>query len=67
MFEGLTRTASRRAQVRPDEVAAGLREALPRGIEVGVDGDEVWLRGRILAQRVGLDAGLRWLIGEQLQ
>jgi len=71
MFERLTEhagdIAERRAQSRRDEVAERLRQTLPRGIEVDVENEGVRLGGRMLARRFGLDAGLRWLIGEQLR
>ena len=69
MFERLlargVQRARRGTEARRDEVATRLREALPRGIEIEVEEDGVWLSGRGLARRFALDSALRWLIGEQ--
>ena len=71
MFERLAaraeRMARRRAYARRDKLAARLREAAPRGIDVETEVGGVRLSGRGLARRFALDAALRWLIGEQMR
>jgi len=68
MFERLRergeRQAGRRAAARREELAARLQAGAPRGVEIGVEGEDVVLSGRGLGRRLLIDPALRWLVAE---
>jgi hypothetical protein len=71
MFERLEARANRaavaRAAERKQNLAAQLREILPREISIEAREEGVALSGPGLARRVVLDASLRWTIAGLLK
>jgi hypothetical protein len=68
MFDRLVKrvalAAERRAEVRRDVLARRLSEAVPNGVRVSAEGEQVVIEGRGLVRRWVGDPALCWLMLE---